>query len=486
LISNAEKLGSPNFFCFYGAIIIIKVVHLFKFRFKINIFDSLKNTRTMWNRLPLYAKILLGMVAGIIVGIAAVSLGFGWLIGDWVKPFGVIFLNLLKLVAVPLIFASLVTGVSGLKDVSKLSRIGVKTISIYIITTVLAISIGLVLVNIAKPGKTFPEEKRVEFLKKYAKDVEGQKASVDNLKKDSPLQFLVDIVPENIVKAASENKNMLQVIFFALLFGIALVVVKNQNTELVKSFISGFNDIILKIIDFIMLFAPVGVFALLAALIVDFSGNDVSDSLHLFTALGFYALIVVSGLLFVALVVYPIFLKFFAGIRFIDFYKTMFPVQLVAFSTSSSAATLPVNMEQVEKGLGVSNEITSFVLPVGVTINMDGTSLYQAVAAVFIAQVFGIDLTLGQQLTIILTATLASIGTAGVPGAGIVMLIIVLNSVGLPVEGLALILAIDRPLDMLRTVLNVTGDAMVATIVAKSERKMDYTPGAADQGNSNN
>jgi Na+/H+-dicarboxylate symporter len=440
----------------------------------------------MWNRLPLYAKILLGMVAGIIVGIAAVSFGFGWLIGDWVKPFGVIFLNLLKLVAVPLIFASLVTGVSGLKDVSKLSRIGVKTISIYIITTVLAISIGLVLVNIAKPGKTFPEEKRVEFLKKYAKDVEGQKASVDNLKKDSPLQFLVDIVPENIVKAASENKNMLQVIFFALLFGIALVVVKNQNTELVKSFISGFNDIILKIIDFIMLFAPVGVFALLAALIVDFSGNDVSDSLHLFTALGFYALIVISGLLFVALVVYPIFLKFFAGIRFIDFYKTMFPVQLVAFSTSSSAATLPVNMEQVEKGLGVSNEITSFVLPVGVTINMDGTSLYQAVAAVFIAQVFGIDLTLGQQLTIILTATLASIGTAGVPGAGIVMLIIVLNSVGLPVEGLALILAIDRPLDMLRTVLNVTGDAMVATIVAKSERKMDYTPGVADQGNSNN
>ncbi len=430
-------------------------------------------------------KILIGMLLGVVVGVVAVAAGIGWLVTDYVKPFGVIFLNLLKLIAMPLIFASLVTGVSGLSDITKLSRIGVKTISYYLVTTVLAITIGLFLVNALKPGNSFPEEKRVELLSKYAENVEGSKVAVDNLKKGGPLQFLVDIVPENIVGAASENKNMLQVIFFAVLFGLALVIVKHPHVEMVRTFVSGLNEVILKIIDFVMMFAPIGVFALLAALIVDFSGDNVADSLHLFATLGFYGLVVILGLLFVALVIYPTFLRFFAGIRFTDFYKTMFPVHLVAFSTSSSAATLPVTMEQVEKGLGVSNEVASFVLPIGVTINMDGTSLYQAVAAVFIAQVFGIDLTLGQQLTIILTATLASIGSAGVPGAGLVMLIIVLNSVGLPVEGLALILAIDRPLDMLRTVLNVTGDAMIATIVAKTERDIDYTPGMIDEANQN-
>jgi len=417
------------------------------------------------------------MLVGVVIGVLAVSLGIGWIINDWVKPFGIIFLNLLKLVAMPLIFASLVTGVSGLSDITKLSRIGFKTISYYLVTTVIAITMGLVLVNIIKPGESFPEEKRVELLQKYAQDIEGRKIAVDNIKSDGPLQFLVDIVPENIVGAASDNTNMLQVIFFALLFGLALVILKNPKVEVVKDFVTGLNDVILKIIDFIMQFAPIGVMALLAGLIVDFSGDNVSDSLHLFATLGLYALVVIGGLLFMALIIYPIFLRLFAGIRFTDFYKTMFPVQLVAFSTSSSAATLPVTMEQVEKGLGVSNDVASFVLPIGVTINMDGTSLYQAVAAVFIAQVFGIDLTLGQQLTIILTATLASIGSAGVPGAGMVMLIIVLNAVGLPVEGLALILAIDRPLDMLRTVLNVTGDAMISTIVAKTEREIEYVPG---------
>lgn len=431
----------------------------------------------MWSKLPLYMKILAGMLIGVLVGISAVALGIGWFVNDWIKPFGVIFLNLLKLVAMPLIFASLVTGVAGLSDITKLSRIGFKTISYYLITTVIAITIGLLLVNLLKPGESFPEQKRTELLEQYALDVEGRKLAVDNMKSSGPLQFMVDIVPENIVGAASNNANMLQVIFFAILFGLAIVILKNPKVEVVKDFVTGLNEIILKFIDFIMIFAPIGVMALLAGLITDFSGDNVKDSLQLFATLGFYALVVIGGLLSVALVIYPTFLRFFAGIRFTDFYKTMFPVQLVAFSTSSSAATLPINMEQVEKGLGVSNDVASFVLPVGVTINMDGTSLYQAVAAVFIAQVFGIDLTIGQQLTIILTATLASIGSAGVPGAGMVMLIIVLNSVGLPVEGLALILAIDRPLDMLRTVLNVTGDAMIATIVAKTEREIDYTPG---------
>ncbi|HNV82031.1 MAG TPA: dicarboxylate/amino acid:cation symporter [Tenuifilaceae bacterium] len=429
----------------------------------------------MWRKLPLYLKILIGMAVGVLLGVLAVISGIGWLVCDYIKPFGIIFLNLLKLVAMPLIFASLVTGIAGLSDITKLSRIGVKTISLYLITTVLAITVGLLLVNMIKPGQSFPEQKRVELLTKYAPDVSGRQLAVDNLKSESPLQFLVDIIPDNIVSATSNNANMLQVIFFAMVFGLAIVMVKHPNVVVVRDFVSGLNEVILKIIDFIMRFAPFGVMALLAALIVDFSGDNVADSLHLFTTLGLYAIVVIAGLLFVALVLYPIFLKLFSGIRPIDFYRTMFPVQLVAFSTSSSAATLPVTMDRVEKGLGVSNEITSFVLPIGVTINMDGTSLYQAVAAVFIAQVFGIDLTFTQQLTIVLTATLASIGAAGVPGAGIVMLIIVLNSVGLPVEGLALILAIDRPLDMLRTVLNVTGDAMVATMVAKTERAISST-----------
>lgn len=409
------------------------------------------------------------MLMGALVGILAVWLKGGWLVTDWVKPFGIIFLNLLKLVAMPLIFASLVTGISGLSDITKLSRIGIKTISYYLITTVLAICIGLVLVNTFKPGHAFPENKRAELLEQYAQDMEGGMLNANNLKSEGPLTFLVDIVPENVVYAASKNANMLQIIFFAVLFGIALVLIKHEKVVVVKDFVSGLNEVILKIIDFIMLFAPIGVMALMAGLIVDFSGDNPSDSLQLFATLGLYALVVIFGLLFVALLVYPIFLRFFAGIRFSDFYRTMLPVHLVAFSTSSSAATLPVTMEQVEKGLGISSEITSFVLPIGVTVNMDGTSLYQAVAAVFIAQVFGIDLTLMQQLTIVLTATLASIGSAAVPGAGLVMLIIVLNAVGLPIEGLALILAVDRPLDMLRTVLNVTGDAVVAAIIAKSE-----------------
>jgi Na+/H+-dicarboxylate symporter len=372
----------------------------------------------------------------------------------------------------PLIFASLVKGVAGLSDISKLSRIGLKTILLYILTTIIAVSVGLTIVNIINPGKFFPEEKRVEFVSKYSVDVASKESVAQSFHSQSPLQFLVDIVPENVVRAASDNTLMLQVIFFALIFGVALILAKGSKVSIVKDFVEGLNEVILKIVDIIMHFAPYGVFALMASLVVDFAGNDISSSLHLFTTLGMYTIAVVFGLIFIVTVIYPTFLKVFVGISFTQFYKSIFPAQLVAFSTSSSAATLPVTMEQVEKKLGVHNDISSFVLPVGVTINMDGTSLYQAVATVFIAQVFGIDLTFGQLLTILITATLASIGSAGVPGAGMVMLIIVLNSVGLPIEGLALILAIDRPLDMLRTVVNVTGDAMIATLIAKQEGKL--------------
>ncbi|HOQ49178.1 MAG TPA: dicarboxylate/amino acid:cation symporter [Candidatus Kapabacteria bacterium] len=423
-------------------------------------------------KIPLYARILIGMLIGAIIGVIAVSTNTGWIIDDWVKPFGVIFLKLLKLVAIPLIFASLVTGISGLSDITKLSRIGLKTIAFYIFTTILAVSIGLMLVTLFKPGNSFPEEKRIELLSKYSQDLETKANIAESTKSDGPLKFIVDIVPDNIVASASSNSNMLQVIFFAILFGVAIVLLKNSKVELVREFISGLNDIILKIIDFIMNFAPIGVMALLAALIVDYSGDNPAQSLQLFETLGYYALVVISGLLLIGFVLYPIFLRVFARVPFKTFYKEMFPVHLVAFSTSSSAATLPVTMEQVENGLGVRNEVASFVLPVGVTINMDGTSLYQSIAAVFIAQVFGIELTFIHFLTILFTATLASIGTAAVPGAGVVMLVIVLNAVGIPVEGLALILAIDRPLDMMRTVINVTGDAMIAVIIDKNENKI--------------
>lgn len=429
----------------------------------------------MLQKLPLYAKILIGMLMGLAFGFLVVVFGFQQFATDYIKPFGTIFLNLLKLIAMPLIFASLVSGVSGLSDVTRLSKLGIKTISLYIVTTIIAVSIGLILVSVIRPGSYVSEDKRIELLGKYSFDLAKRQLAAESITNQSPLQFLVDIVPENIVSAASSNTSMLQVIFFAILFGVALILVPHTKVAVVKGFISGLNDVILKIVDIVMLFAPFGVFALMVTLLVDFIGTDIGSSVQLFASLGLYALTVILGLLLIIVLIYPTFLRIYAKISYKKFYRAVFPAQLVAFSTSSSAATLPVTMEQVEKELKVPNEISSFVLPVGVTINMDGTSLYQAVATVFIAEVFGIELTFVQLLTILITATLASIGSAGVPGAGIVMLIIVLNSVGLPVEGLALILAIDRPLDMLRTSVNVTGDAMLATVVAKSEGKLEVS-----------
>jgi Na+/H+-dicarboxylate symporter len=275
--------------------------------------------------------------------------------------------------------------------------------------------------------------------------------------------------PDNIVKAMGDNSKMLQIIMFAILFGVSMILLPKNKAKPVKKLISSLNDIILKLIDLIMATAPFGVFALLAALIVDFSGDS-----ELFAALGLYFLTVVLGLLIMIIGFYPLFLKvFFRKVKFMKFFRAIIPAQMVAFSTSSSAATLPVTMKQVTKEIGVSKGVANFVLPVGVTINMDGTSCYQAIAAVFIAQVFGIELSFGQQLIIVLTALFASIGTPGVPGGSIVMLIIVLTSAGIPVEGLALILGIDRPLDMLRTVVNVTGDSTVSTIIARTEGEYD-------------
>ncbi|GAB4281622.1 MAG: dicarboxylate/amino acid:cation symporter [Marinilabiliales bacterium] len=426
-------------------------------------------------KIPLYLKILIGMLLGALWGIAAVYFNFIDFTIDWVKPFGTIFLNLLKLIAVPLIFVSLVKGVGSLQNISKLSRIGIKTIGFYIISTVIAVSIGLVIVNTMKPGKIISKEIQNDLLSEYKGVSIEQAASAKKEKERGPLRFLVDLIPENIVKSASENKNMLQVIFFSLLIGISMVLLNNNKIKIVRDFFDGFNDIILKIIDIIMLYAPIGVLALFAGTIVEIAGNNPGKTVELFSALGLYSLTVITGLLIMIIIIYPVLIYIFSRIPYFKFLKGIFPAQMLAFTTSSSAATLPVTMECCKDNLEIEDDVVSFVLPVGATINMDGTSLYQAVAAVFIAQALGIDLTLTQQLTIVLTATLASIGSAAVPGAGIIMLIIVLESIGVPSEGIGLIIAVDRPLDMLRTTVNVTGDSTVATIINSMEKRTANT-----------
>jgi len=417
-------------------------------------------------KLALHWKILLGMILGVAFGFAMVSFSGGKeVVQDWVKPFGTIFINALKLIAVPLILGSLITGVADLKDISKLSKMGGKTVLIYLLTTLVAVTLGLFLVNAIKPGKSISEETRTELVSNYSQSTEKYKEEAENQKNSGPLQALVDLVPENIIGASGQNKNMLQVIFFAIFFGVGLILLPEENAKPVKDFFSSFNEVILKMIDLIMLAAPYGVFALLAALIAE------SPSADLFKALGWYALTVIIGLSLM-IVFYSVIVMVFTGKKPKEFLQAISPAQLLAFSTSSSAATLPVTMERVHEHLGVEEEVSSFVLPIGATINMDGTSLYQAVAAVFIAQAFGMDLSLGVQMGIVATATLASIGSAAVPGAGMVMLVIVLAQAGIPEAGLALIFAVDRPLDMCRTVVNVTGDATVATLVAKSENKL--------------
>ena len=417
-------------------------------------------------RVPLYAKILLGMGLGLGFGFLAMAMHWEDFVHDWVAPFGTIFMRLLKLIAVPLVLVSLIMGVVNLKDIRNLSRIGLKTILIYVCTTIIAVSIGLGMVSLIKPGQVFPKDRQTEFMERYQQTVTEREAQMQQVKDDSPLQFVVDMVPENVFQSLGDNSKMLQIIFFALLFGVALIVVGPSKVPSVVRFFQQLNLILLKIIDFIMAFAPVGVFALMAALIVDYAGDA-----GIFSALGLYALTVVLALAVIIVFIYPFIMRVFGKRTVKQFFNAAAPVQMLAFTTSSSAATLPLTMERTQKHLGVSEEVSSFVLPVGVTINMDGTSCYQAVAAVFLAQVLGLDLTFGQMLLILATATISSIGTPGIPGGSIVMLMIVLDSVGIPIEGLALILGIDRPLDMLRTMVNVTGDMTVSCVVDRGQEK---------------
>ncbi len=417
-------------------------------------------------KLGLHWKILIGMLVGVIFGLVAAVFDWNAFVIDWIKPFGTIFINLLKLIAIPLIIASLVKGVSDLKDISTLSKMGGRTVLIYMLTTIGSVCLGLLIVNVIKPGSSVTEATRADLLAGYGDAASGKIEMALAQKDQGPLQALVDLVPDNIFSAAASNTNMLQVIFFVIFFGIGMILIAPNKAKPVKDFIDGLNEVVLKMIDIIMLFAPYGVFALLASLVVE------SPSWSLFQALLWYSLCVLLGLGILILVVYPSLARYFTGFKYRDFFSGIGPAQLVAFSTSSSAATLPVTMERVHEHMGVEEEVSSFVLPVGATVNMDGTSLYQGVAAVFIAQAFGIDLSFTDQLSIVLTATLASIGSAAVPSAGMIMLVIVLGAIGVPEAGLALIFAVDRPLDMVRTITNVTGDATVSLMVAKSLGKL--------------
>ena len=369
-----------------------------------------------------------------------------------------------------LVVSSLITGVASLSDTTKLSRIGWKTIALYISTTAVAVSIGLILVNVLQPGSLVPDNFQETLSEEYrntAATKQDLASSVQNNR--GPLQPLVDMVPSNMFSAASNNSNMLQIVFISIIFGIALIGIDRKFSQPVLAFLEGINQMIIKLVEMIMYFAPYGVFALIAKTISSVSG-DVSQIGSILSALLFYMGVVVLGLFIHMGITYLTILKMFTNMDLKHFFKSMAPVQLLAFSTSSSGATLPVTMKRCEKDLGVSEEISSFVLPLGATINMDGTALYQGVAAVFIAQAIGMDLTFADQFTIVATAVLASIGTAAVPGAGIIMLVIILEAINVPSQGIALILGVDRILDMIRTATNVTGDATIACAMDSLEK----------------
>ena len=406
------------------------------------------------------------MIAGIATGMLFISFGQGEVVQLWIKPWGNIFIRMLQLIAVPLVLVSLIKGVTGIEDIRRFSQIGLKALLIYMSTTVCAILVGLALVLSVKPGNFVDAAVASQMKESYQHVVNEKMSAAKSTSEQGPLSFLNDIVPDNLFAASSNNSKMLQVIFFAIFFGIAAISLPKEKTKAVLKVVDSLYDIILKMVDYIIRFAPYGVFALMAALVADNSSN-----LSIFAALGMYTLTVIAGLLLLIFVFYPLLVHLFTRIQTKHFIRSMYPVQLLAFTTSSSAATLPLNMETTERDLGISKEITSFVLPVGTTINMDGTSCYQAIAVVFIAQVMHIHLGWSELIAIVLLTTISSIGTPAIPGGSYVILTMVLSSVGIPADGLALILGVDRPLDMLRTSVNVTGDATVASIIDKPRTK---------------
>lgn len=473
-------------------------------------------------KLPLHIQIVIALILGIAWAVASSLFGWTSFTMDWIKPFGDIFIKVLKMIAVPLVLFSVITGINSLGGGAALGRLGAKTLGFYLVTTVFAISVGLFLVNTIRPGDWVGKDNQIVNRMKYelwaeenhvvikddqhfltdpsygdyldsaqvalqsevstiSTDEKLQSAfeAAQQQKDKGPLDFLTSMVPDNLFGALVEPE-MLQVIFFAILFGLVMISLPKDKTTTMYGFVDSANEIFIKMVDLVMKFAPFFVFCLMAGAMAKLAGDDLGAMLNTFKALGIYSLTVVVGLIFMAFVIYPCVIAYRIqkvsnmsfGKSYAYFMKGIRPAQLLAFSTSSSAATLPVTIECVNDNIGVEEEISSFVLPIGATVNMDGTSLYQAVAVVFLAQFHMIDLDFAQQMTIVLTATLASIGSAAVPSAGLIMLILVLTSVGLNPAWIAIIFPIDRILDMCRTVVNVTGDATVSTLVAQTENKL--------------
>jgi Na+/H+-dicarboxylate symporter len=430
--------------------------------------------------MALHWKIIIGLCLGVLWAFVVIPLGLGDFTIAWIKPLGDLFITLLKLIALPLVLFSVINGVSGLKDIKKLGRIGIKTLGFYLSTTLVAVTLGLVLVNTIQPGKLISAQSK-ELIKQRTEEVtqkdkgkiEEKRAEAGEFKKGNPLAYALNlIVPSNIFKSLGDERLMLHVIFFAVLFGLAITQVPEDRSSGLRHFLSGMDDVILKMMMMIMKFAPFFVFALMAGTIAEMAGDNVGTIIEIFKGLGWFSLTVLLGLGILTFGFYPLLVKIFAKRSPGEFLKGIRAAQALAFSSSSSAATLPVTMHCVNKNLGVSEETTSFVLPIGATVNMDGTSLYQGVTVVFLAQFFGVDLSLSQQIMVIAMSTMASIGSPAVPSAGLVMLIMVMESVGLDSAWIALIFPIDRLLDMCRTVVNVTGDATVSVIIDRD----NYTP----------
>jgi len=419
--------------------------------------------------MPLHTKILIGLVAGVAAGMLANFAGSGWLTAGLValEPIGTAFIRLITMIVVPLIVASIILGAASLGDLTKLGRIGGKTIVYYMCTTAVAVSIGLLLSDLIRPGSRIDPTTRDSLAAQFSTEASARVKMAQE--RPDVKDVLLGIIPRNPVQAAADF-DLLPLIFFSVVFGAAISVLRGEQRTTVLNFFGGINEACMTVIHWIMRIAPYAVFALIAAVIARF-GLDLLRSLLV------YASVVLLGLVTHVLVTLALLVRFAAGLSPREFFRRIAAVQLFGFSTSSSNATLPVTMETAEKKLGVSRSISSFVLPLGATINMDGTALYQAVAVMFIAQIYGIPLDMGGQLMVVLTATLASIGTAGVPSAGIIMLIIVLQSVGLGAQvesGIALILGVDRILDMSRTVVNVTGDLTCAAFIARTEGELHF------------
>lgn len=405
-------------------------------------------------KIKLHTKIFIGLVLGVVIGLV---FGEKALI---IEPVGTIFLRLITMIVVPLVLVSLMLGTASLGDIRKLGRIGIKTIIYFSITTMVAISIGLFLANTVKPGSGLNEQVRAELYKSYESKA---RVGIERMEeKPSAIDVLVNIIPTNPLKSLMEG-NMLQVIFLALLFGTILTLIKKEKSEILIKFLDGLNDAIIQVVHIAMKLAPYGVLALIASVIGQYG-------IHILITLLKYSLVVIGGLVIYTFSINSLTLSLLGRMNPFRFFKSVKEAMIIAFSTSSSNAALPVSMECVEH-IGVSRAYSSFVIPLGATINMDGTALYQGVAAVFIAQIYGIPLGIMDQITIVLMATLASVGAAGVPAAGIITLAMVLKQIGIPLEGIALILGVDRFLDMCRTTTNIVGDMACSVVIKELEKK---------------